>query len=125
MIIVNEVERRQCTSAPQIIGHFADEVFLQQSQRAQQSTAFAALSSPLLECWLGSRVVSVLDSGAEERGFKSQPRRRRVTNSLRQTVHQAAKLAAALLRFTATSEHIRFYFLVFSVLHFLVVGSVL
>ena len=29
--------------------------------------------------WLGSRVVSVLDSGAEEPGFKSQSRRCRVT----------------------------------------------
>jgi len=29
--------------------------------------------------WLGSRVVSVLDSGAEGPGFKSQPRRSRVT----------------------------------------------
>ena len=29
--------------------------------------------------WLGSRVVSVLDSGAEWPGFKSQPRRCRVT----------------------------------------------
>jgi len=29
--------------------------------------------------WLGSRVVSMLDSGAEGRGFKSQPRRCRVT----------------------------------------------
>jgi len=28
--------------------------------------------------WLGSRVVSVLDSGAEGPGFKSQPRRCRV-----------------------------------------------
>jgi len=35
--------------------------------------------------WLGIRVVSVLDSGAVGPGFKSQPRRRRV--SLRQTVH--------------------------------------
>jgi len=54
--------------------------------------------------WLGSRVVSVLDSNAKGPGFKSQPRRCRV-NGLRQTVHthcasvnQAAKLAAALLR---------------------------
>ena len=54
--------------------------------------------------WLGSRVVSVLDSDAEGPWFKSQPRRCRV-NSLRQTVHthcasvhQAAKLVAALLR---------------------------
>jgi len=29
--------------------------------------------------WLGSRVVSVLDSGAEGPGFKSQPRHCRVT----------------------------------------------
>ena len=29
--------------------------------------------------WLGSRVVSVLDSGAEGPGFESQPRRCRVT----------------------------------------------
>jgi len=29
--------------------------------------------------WLGSRVASVLDSGAEGPGFKSQPRRCRVT----------------------------------------------
>jgi len=29
--------------------------------------------------WLGSRVVSVLDSGAEGPVFKSQPRRCRVT----------------------------------------------
>ena len=54
--------------------------------------------------WLGSRVVSVLDSGAEGPGFKSQSRRCRVT-VLGQTVHthcasvhQAAKLVAALLR---------------------------
>ena len=48
-------------------------------------------------------MVSLLDSGAEGPGFKSQSRRCRV--SLRQTahthcasVHQAAKLVAALLR---------------------------
>jgi len=29
--------------------------------------------------WLGSRVVSALDSGAEGPGFRSQPRRCRVT----------------------------------------------
>ena len=53
--------------------------------------------------WLGSRVVSMLDSGALGTGFKSQPRCCRV--SLRQTVHthrasdhQEAKLVAALLR---------------------------
>jgi len=56
--------------------------------------------------WLGSRVVSVLDSGAEGPGFKSQPRRCRVTvlgkrqtvHTHRASVHQAAKLVAALLR---------------------------
>ena len=54
--------------------------------------------------WLGSRVVSLLDSGAEGPGFKSQPRCCRVT-SLKQTVHthcasahQAGKLVAAFLR---------------------------
>ena len=53
--------------------------------------------------WLGSRVVSVLDSGAEGPGFKSQVATLS-GNSLRQTVHshctsvhQAAKLVAALL----------------------------
>jgi len=33
----------------------------------------------VLYVWLGSRVVGVLDSGAVEPGFKSQPRRCRVT----------------------------------------------
>ena len=38
---------------------------------------FAFITRP--DGWLGSRVVSVLDSGAEGPGFKSQPRRCRVT----------------------------------------------
>jgi len=38
-----------------------------------------SLNAPLPVGWLGSRVVSVLDSGAEGPGFKSQPRRCRVT----------------------------------------------
>jgi len=51
--------------------------------------------------WLGSRVVSMLDSGAEGLGFKSQSTTLS-GNSLRQTVHthrvhQAEKLVAALL----------------------------
>jgi len=49
----------------------------------------------------GRRVVSVLDSGAEGPGFKSQPRRCRVTvlgKLFTPSVHQAAKLVAALLR---------------------------
>jgi len=49
-------------------------------------------------------VVSVLDSGAEGPGFKSQPRRCRLTvvgklfTPIVPPVHQAAKLVAALLR---------------------------
>jgi len=53
--------------------------------------------------WLGSRVVSVLDSGAEGLGFKSQSRRCRVTVLGKLftpivPVHQTAKLATALFR---------------------------
>jgi len=54
--------------------------------------------------WLGIPVVSVLDSGAEGPGFKSQSRRCRVTvlgklfTPIVPSVHQAAKLVAALLR---------------------------
>jgi len=54
--------------------------------------------------WLGSRVVSVLDSGAVGPGFKSQSRRCRVTvldklfTPIVPLIHQAAKLVAALLR---------------------------
>jgi len=54
------------------------------------------------EGWLGSRVVSMLDSGAEGPGFKSQPRRCRV--SLWQIVHTnrvcspGSKSVATLLR---------------------------
>jgi len=52
--------------------------------------------------WLGSRLVSVLDSGAKGPGFKSQSRRCRVTILGKLltpivSVHQAAKLVAALL----------------------------
>ena len=57
----------------------------------------------LLE-WLGSRVVSVLDSGAEGPGFKSQPRRCRVTvigklfTPIVPLFTKQRKLVAALLR---------------------------
>ena len=48
---------------------------------------------------LGSRVVSVLESGAEGPGFKSQSRRclRQTVHTHCASVHQAAKLVAALL----------------------------
>ena len=46
--------------------------------------------------WLNSRVVSVLDSGAEGPGFKSQPLGSLHTH--RASVYQAAKLVATLWR---------------------------
>jgi len=42
---------------------------------------FCFVAHPIGRGWLGSRVVSVLDSGAEGPGFKSQSRRCRVTVS--------------------------------------------
>ena len=61
---------------------------------------------PTLCCtiwWLDSQVVSMLDSGAEGPGFKSQPPRCQVTvlgnlHTHRASVYQAAKLVASLLR---------------------------
>jgi len=47
--------------------------------------------------WLGSRVVSVLNSGTEGPGFKSQSPRQTLRTHCA-SVHQAAKLVAALLR---------------------------
>jgi len=53
--------------------------------------------------WLGSGVVSVLDSGAEGPGFKSQVAtlsgnsRMQTVHSHCASVHQAAKLVAAVL----------------------------
>ena len=65
---------------------------------------FAELTVVLKCGWLGSRVVSVLDSGAEGPGIKIAVATLS-GNSLRQTVHthcasvdQAAKLVAAVLR---------------------------
>jgi len=48
--------------------------------------------------WLGSRVVSVLDSGAEGPGFKSQVSTLSSVHTHRSPVHQVAKLVAALLK---------------------------
>ena len=60
---------------------------------------FSRLSC-VLYGWLGSRVVSVLHSGAEGPEFKSQPRHclRQTVHTHRASVHQAAKLVAAFLR---------------------------
>ena len=69
----------------------------------QRFAKYLARYSKWLRGWFGSRVVSVLDSGAEGPVFKSQPRRCRVTvlgktvHTHRASVHQAAKLVAAAL----------------------------
>ena len=52
----------------------------------------------LMMGWLGSRDFSVLYSCAEGPGFESQPLHCRVTVPHCASVHQAAKLVAAVLR---------------------------
>jgi len=49
---------------------------------------------------MGDSVATVLDSGAEGPGFKSQAQHclRQTVHTHRASVHQAAKLVAALLR---------------------------
>ena len=63
----------------------------------------------IINGWLGSRVVSVLDSGAEGPGFKSQPRLclRQTVHTHCASVHQAAKLVAALLRVAGVTAGLR------------------
>ena len=51
----------------------------QHTDTARYSVGSNSPRLALLQGWLGSRVASVLDSGAEWPGFKSQPRRCRVT----------------------------------------------
>jgi len=55
-------------------------------QLSLQLFAFLVIPVVVVAGWLSSRVVSMLDSGAEGPGFKSQPRRCRVT-VVGQTVH--------------------------------------
>jgi len=43
------------------------------------SVCYLILHNHYTQGWLGSRVISVLDLGTEGLGFKSQPRRCRVT----------------------------------------------
>ena len=52
---------------------------LQLAVARQQLTTHQRPTVTLATRWLGSRVVSVLDSGADGPGFKSQPRHCRVT----------------------------------------------
>jgi len=77
------------------------------AMKGQQACRLVSRSFSFLGCirWLGSRVVSVLDSGAEGPGSNRIAAAMLSGNSLRQTVHthrasdhQAAKLVAALLR---------------------------
>ena len=87
---------------------YRDALYVADDQRRSAAARIAlqvTWSVRILYGWLGSRVVSVLDSGAEGPGFKSHAVATLSGNSLRQTVHarrasvhQAAKLVAALLR---------------------------
>jgi len=68
---------------------FRGDLYSQESTFPLVTAAAAATTTR----WLGSRVVySVLDSGAEGPGFKSQPRRWQTVHTHRASVHQAAKL---------------------------------
>jgi len=79
--------RRQARSSICILYAFHSGIlnaFALNSSVLRKSSQRLLLSLGLLQAVFhhlkfGSRVVSVLDSGAEEPGFKSQPRRRRVT----------------------------------------------
>jgi len=60
-------------------GFFTGHRSLQLAARIRLPTAVYTMPTYTVRWWLGSRVVSVLDSGAERPGFKSQSRRCRVT----------------------------------------------
>jgi len=81
--------------------------------RGQHYTTYAhaALSRATIvhRGWLGSRAVSVLDSGAEGQLVQIAAAMRlgnslgQTVNTNRASVHQAAKLVAALLRFAGVT----------------------
>jgi len=80
---------------------------------AEQSIWCVFLSvCPLAQGWLSSRVVSVLDSGAVGPGFKSQPRRCRVTvlgklfTPIVPLFTKQQKLVAALLRVEGVTQRL-------------------
>ena len=83
-----------------------EETVLGGAPKPPCDAAFRHNSSTTCSClvndkgWLGSRVVSMLDLGAEGPAFKSQLRRclRQTAHTHRASVHQAVKLEAALLR---------------------------
>ena len=71
----------------------------QQSNRSTYFSTFTILAGAGIAFgWLTSRVVGMLDSGAEGPGFKSGNSLRQTVHTHRGSVHQAAKLVAALLR---------------------------
>jgi len=67
----------QAASVP--IPRAAARLGLGQRDGQTDGSRYRLMPPPPTAGWLGSRVVSVLDSGAEGPGFKSQPRRCRVT----------------------------------------------
>ena len=76
-----DVSPRRATVAdlsPRHVGHAARRDSRRPSNSGESGVSCFRRWSPLLTGWLGSRAVSVLDSGAEGPGFKSQPRRCRV-----------------------------------------------
>jgi len=74
-------------------------LLLEQGARAY-TTKIVRYSASFYDRWFDSRVLSVLDSGAKEPGFISQPRRQRVTvlGKLFTPIVLLLKLVAALLR---------------------------
>jgi len=75
----------QSSPLPTSQGDMGERCKLPSGVRGESTFACFLISHKSSAGWLSSRVVSVLDSGAAGPGFKSQPRRCRV--SLRQTVH--------------------------------------
>jgi len=59
-------------------GPFSGTAQVSRYQKGKTNLDFTGTGSP---GWLGSRVVSVLDSGSEGPGFKSQSRRCRLTHT--------------------------------------------
>ena len=83
---IDRRRRRSAAAAPVVLGTARGPQYDAQQQRGQRmlTADVGGRTQSRRKCtycvaWLGSRVVSVLDSGAEEPGFKSQSRRCRVT----------------------------------------------
>jgi len=91
-------------SDPTLMTATASALYQQQPAAIQQvdilyfSTFTILAGAGIAFGWLTSRVVGMLDSGAEGPGFKSGNSLRQTVHTHRGSVHQAAKLVAALLR---------------------------